>query len=218
MRQVIRRSAPITILWFVCSIAYAQQIAVGQKVNIRPGMDQAELKEGIRVICRAYQLDYPVTVERVQGDWLWLGDTKYHGWIKSSAVWTTGQDIQYWTDEIRKNPIAANYLERGDAYACNGDHDLAIKDFTEVIRLAGAEPDSGVAYGNRGEIYLAKGDNQNAVKDLTEGIRRLANRPDRLYEAYRLRAIAHDKLGEKDAADKDRQEVERIKTTLASLK
>ena len=49
-----------------------------------------------------------------------------------------------------------------------GDHDKAIADFTEAIRL---NPKLAQAYYNRGMIYRKKGDHDKAIADFTEAIR-----------------------------------------------
>jgi tetratricopeptide (TPR) repeat protein len=60
------------------------------------------------------------------------------------------------------------YCSRGASFAANGEHDKAIGDFTEAIRLS---PDDSVAYRGRGYSYATKGDYDKAVADYTETIR-----------------------------------------------
>ena len=47
----------------------------------------------------------------------------------------------------QKTPGAAEAFERGWSHAEKGDHDQAIADYTEAIRL---DPNYGLAYYNRG--------------------------------------------------------------------
>src|SRR5712691_10254342 len=49
---------------------------------------------------------------------------------------------------------ALAYNNRGVEYGAKGDHDRAISDFSEAIRL---DPKYAVAYANRGVAYEAKG-------------------------------------------------------------
>ncbi len=45
---------------------------------------------------------------------------------------------------------AETYMERGDRYRHDGEYELALEDYNEVIRL---EPDSSLAYNRRGLVY-----------------------------------------------------------------
>jgi tetratricopeptide (TPR) repeat protein len=60
------------------------------------------------------------------------------------------------------------YCSRGASFAAKGEHDKAIGDFTEAIRLS---PDDSVAYRGRGYSYATKGEHDKAVADYTETIR-----------------------------------------------
>jgi lipoprotein NlpI len=62
---------------------------------------------------------------------------------------------------------AAAYNNRGSAWRSRGDHDRAITDFGEAIKL---ESD-GTYFFNRGNAYRAKGDNARAIADYNEAIR-----------------------------------------------
>ena len=57
-------------------------------------------------------------------------------------------------------PIA--YLNRGNAYFNKGDHDRAIADYTEAIRL---DPKYANAYGRSRQQPTGKGDHDRAIAD-----------------------------------------------------
>ena len=54
------------------------------------------------------------------------------------------------------------------AYGNKGEHDKAIADYTEAIRL---NPKYAEAYYNRGVAYEDKGEHDKAIADFTEAIR-----------------------------------------------
>ena len=60
------------------------------------------------------------------------------------------------------------YFGRGLAYENKNEHDKAIADLTESIRL---DPKNAKAYYNRGLAYENKNEHDNAVADFTEAIR-----------------------------------------------
>ena len=57
-----------------------------------------------------------------------------------------------YTKAIELNPIHTDaYCNRGSAYFCKGEFDLAIADYTKAIEL---DPDSGEVYCNRGSCVV----------------------------------------------------------------
>jgi tetratricopeptide (TPR) repeat protein len=64
--------------------------------------------------------------------------------------------------------LAVAYGNRGAAYYNQGQHDLAIADLDEAIRL---DPKLATAYGIRGFAYNSKGQRDRAIADLDEAIR-----------------------------------------------
>ena len=83
------------------------------------------------------------------------------------------------------------YYNRGLMYYNKGDHDRAIADYNEVIRI---KPDFAEAYNNRGVAYKNKGDYDRAIADYKEAIR--LNPNDAL--AYLNRGRASHKKSEQD--------------------
>ena len=73
---------------------------------------------------------------------------------------------------------AATYDNRGNLYDDQGDHDRALADYNEAIRL---NPKNSIAYNNRGNAYDDKGDLAHAIADYNEAIR-LNPKYDQAYE------------------------------------
>jgi tetratricopeptide (TPR) repeat protein len=81
--------------------------------------------------------------------------------------------------ETRNNPIlcsnlkcqsnlAVAFMNRGNAYEGKGQHDRALEDYDQAIRLS---PNWPVAFTNRGNAYNRKGQYDRAVEDFDQAIR-----------------------------------------------
>ena len=94
--------------------------------------------------------------------------TKIVGWSGTPRATTTAPSptTPRRSSSIRNTPLA--YNNRGNACDAKGDHDRAIADYTEAIRL---DPKYACAYNNRGLAWRAKGDHDRAIADYTEAIR-----------------------------------------------
>lgn len=57
------------------------------------------------------------------------------------------------------------YSNRGRVHHAKGEHDRAVADFTEVIRL---DPGAVQAYEDRGRAYWVKGEHDKAIADFTK--------------------------------------------------
>lgn len=64
--------------------------------------------------------------------------------------------------------LAILHNDRGMAYQSTGDHDRAIPDFNEAIRL---DPKDVLAYYFRGNAYHDKGDDDRAIADYDQAVR-----------------------------------------------
>ena len=95
------------------------------------------------------------------------------------------------------------YVYRGIAHWHKGDHDKAIVDYTEAIRLD--EKFNG-AYWGRGWAYEKKGEYDKAIADFREAIRL---NPENA-EAYFSRALAYGDKGDHDKAIADFSEAIRL--------
>ena len=60
------------------------------------------------------------------------------------------------------------YYNRGFVWAEKGEHDKAIEDYTEAIRI---DPNYAEAYYNRGDAFETKGDKAKAEADFKEAKR-----------------------------------------------
>ena len=71
------------------------------------------------------------------------------------------------------------YVNRGIVFDNTGQHDRAIQDFNEAIRM---KPDLAKAHARRGGAYVNIGQHDRAIQDLNEAIRL---KPD-YFKAYSI--------------------------------
>lgn len=91
------------------------------------------------------------------------------GWLAKADAVPLGDAARYFTDQLRKDGKDARaYAHRGWARKLKGEHDLALKDYNEAIRLQPGEKDW---YNNRATIWNAKKEYARAVADCGEAIR-----------------------------------------------
>ena len=108
-------------------------------------------------------------VEQVNGDWLWLKANNVNGWVRSSEVIPLDQAIDFYTEEIRVDPVAARaYTRRGLVLASKDQTDAALSDLDQAIRL---DPKNSAAFVDRGIIWFQKKDHERALADLNEATR-----------------------------------------------
>ncbi|MGH6848409.1 MAG: tetratricopeptide repeat protein, partial [Methylocella sp.] len=98
---------------------------------------------------------------------------------------------------------AMAYAYRGDAYATKANHDRAIQDCTEAIRL---DPKYSYAYTVRGASYANKANYDHAIQDYNEAIRLDPN----YAHAYTVRGIAYANKANYDRAIQDYNEAIRL--------
>ena len=91
---------------------------------------------------------------------------------------------------------AQEAFAQGNVAFLRADFDLAVRRYSEAIRLNPKDP---TAYNNRGYAYAYKHDFDKAITDYSEAIQR-----DRKYaKAYCNRGAADDSLGKPDEAITD---------------
>ncbi len=123
------------------------------------------------------------------------------------------ESIDYFTQGISlqlqdKDLLVHLYINRAFAYETKGRHDLAIKDYDEIIRV---DPDNVGVYNNRGAAKSTLGLFKEAITDYDEMIRLI---PDGI--AYNNRGIAKSALGRYDEAISDYAEAIRLNPDYAN--
>jgi tetratricopeptide (TPR) repeat protein len=109
-------------------------------------------------------------VEHVQGTWLWLKSEaeSVAGWARAEQVIPYDQAVDYFTAQIKALPDTELYNHRGIVRNARGEHELAIADFNEAIRL---DPRNEAAYLNRGLAWSYRNDPDKAIADYNEALR-----------------------------------------------
>lgn len=102
---------------------------------------------------------------------------------------------------------AAAYYQRAFSWYSKGDHDRAIKDYDEAIRL---DPRYAVAFNFRGLAWNAKGDFDKAISDYSEAVRLDPGYAD----AFNNRGVAWYYKKEYDRALRDFDEAIRLNPNL----
>ena len=127
-----------------------------------------------------------------------------------------------------------DYVERGDGYLAQGDHQQAIEQYEEAIRR---DPQDAVAYNRRGVAYADLGQPERALRDFDEAIRLNPRHacwpspscdwpsgpsrslwkggPQRLASFHSNRGFAYNELGQRERALQDFDEAIRLHPQLA---
>jgi tetratricopeptide (TPR) repeat protein len=81
-----------------------------------------------------------LVVKNVNGDWFWViwsgsetGTVK--GWVNRSNVIPFSQALDFFNEDLKRNPTASAYNIRGWIWREKGEYDIAIGDYNEAIRL-----------------------------------------------------------------------------------
>jgi tetratricopeptide (TPR) repeat protein len=128
------------------------------------------------------------------------------GWNKKGNY---AQVIADASEAIRLAPNVPSYNLRGSAYYDKGEHDIAIADFNDALRM-GATGDVGIIYHNRGNAWRSKGEYAKAIADYDMSI----NKGPKSAFSYQNRGAAKQALGDIDGALADINEAIRIDPAL----
>jgi tetratricopeptide (TPR) repeat protein len=120
-----------------------------------------------------------LVVRGIEGNHLEVEFFYKHGLIEKQHVVPLREAVGYWTAIIRSEPGRAAKLLvcRGLAKSALGDHEGAIADLTEAIRL-GPHPICADAHMVRGRIWRKTKTHSNAIMDFSEAIRLRPDNPN----------------------------------------
>jgi tetratricopeptide (TPR) repeat protein len=105
--------------------------------------------------------------------------------------------------EVSGKGLAFAFYKRANAYYGKGDHDRAIHDYDQAIRL---NPGHANSFSNRGAAYARRGDYDRAIQNYDEAIRLNPNHAD----AFSNRGVAYARKGDYDRAIRDYDEAIRL--------
>ena len=147
-------------------------------------------------------------VGAVKGRWLWVSNG-VPGWIENKNVIPLDKAIDFFTAKIRRYPTVAKWrYARAVAWTNQGELDIAIADYTELLKLRR----SPAYYHVRGICYHAKGEYDKAISDYNQAIR--LNPKSARY--YNSRAEAKHEQGDALAAIEDAQQAIKLNPQYAS--
>ncbi len=90
------------------------------------------------------------------------------GWVEKDKMLPLDQALDYFTTAIQNNPqVTYYYSRRAAVYRWKGDHENALKDQDETIRLAPEEP---AYFNNRGISHASRRDYEKAIADYTAAL------------------------------------------------
>ncbi|MFT3879907.1 MAG: tetratricopeptide repeat protein [Gemmatales bacterium] len=112
---------------------------------------------------------WPFKVREEKDGWIRIHDGNHEGWAKKSDFVLAKEAYDYFTQRIEANPKDHfALLMRGGYWSEKKEHDKAIQDYDECLRL---NPSNATAFNNRGNARLDKKEYDKAIEDFTESIR-----------------------------------------------
>ena len=135
-----------------------------------------------------------------------LVQRRFKAFLFGSAVFAVSAAVTYLPIPVSLSPSAEGYNNLGRAYELKGDHDLAIRNAQEALRV---DPNYGVAHFNLGNVYSNLGRRNEAIREYREAIRILPRFVEpRVYIGRDLVS-----MGDTDAAMAEYREALRIRPT-----
>lgn len=125
------------------------------------------------------------------------------GWLLTADLIPYDQAIDYFSEQIGKQPTAEAYSARARVWCYHGDFDQALADCNEALKL---DPESASAYSRRGRAWAGKGDLAQAIDDFNQALR--LDPADA--HAFTHRARAFSERGEYELAISDCDEAIRL--------
>jgi tetratricopeptide (TPR) repeat protein len=197
----------VLLLTFFCAttVASAQNPDswVGKQVMVTSR--EAELKAGEKTI-GSVQLARVLTVNRVQGSWLWIKSVS--GWINRDDVVLLDQAVDHFTNQVQQNRNSDAYHQRAVMWVALRKYDQAVSDFDDAIQR---DTQNAALYNARGNALRITGKLDRALADFNKVIRRNVQHP----AIYTNRGLVWFDKGEYDQALADYSQALRLDSKFA---
>jgi tetratricopeptide (TPR) repeat protein len=111
-------------------------------------------------------------VHKVDGNRVWVSRLdkapRAEGWFDRSDVISFSAALNFFNNEVRRNPSAQAYAIRGKIWHAKHEHDKALADWQEAIRRGPSDP---LAYVERGAAWFDEKQYDKAIADCNEALR-----------------------------------------------
>ena len=153
------------------SFAPAAEAVEGQADNRWIGKEvvtklPTPMKLGKKIV-RSNRTAQVYTVERADGDLLWLTDGYLAGWVKADDVIAVNEAIDFFSRQIQANASADALTRRGFVWEYKGNDKKAMMDYGEAMHL---DPGYAPAYTCRGRGWFAQQKFEKSIADFDEAI------------------------------------------------
>jgi tetratricopeptide (TPR) repeat protein len=166
-------------LWFACVVVVASLTAapagagdswVGKTIIVKhSGVVISYTKKNGQEVVDATLDEMDYKVEQEMGKWIKLRQRGVSVWLAKADAVRLEDAVDYFTERIRNNPNDADaFGRRAYAWEEKGEGDVALKDYSEAIRL---KPKSEQWRLARGSLFLDKKNYDEAIADCDEAIR-----------------------------------------------